>query len=130
VTHARYRTLCNCQGCFACILGGADKRTLFLMANEWRGPASMADGPRMGQVLTLRRPHRAVGHKGVSTRASSSWNSFVEVSFHDAVLEVSDVGRFDDADGLQLDVGARDVVEEPGAVAEHDGNDVELQLVD
>lgn len=35
---------------------GADKRTLFLTANEWRGPATMADGPRMGQVLTAEAP--------------------------------------------------------------------------
>jgi hypothetical protein len=44
--------------------------------------------------------------------------------------EVGDIGCFDDPDGLQLDLGASDVVEEPGAVTEHDGNDVELQLVD
>jgi sugar lactone lactonase YvrE len=31
-------------GCFACMLGGADKKTLCLMANEWRGPEKMADG--------------------------------------------------------------------------------------
>jgi sugar lactone lactonase YvrE len=40
------------RGCFACALGGADGRTLFLIANEWRGPASMAAGERNGQVLT------------------------------------------------------------------------------
>jgi len=26
------------RGCFACMLGGEDKKTLFLMAAEWRGP--------------------------------------------------------------------------------------------
>ena len=26
------------RGCFACMLGGADGRTLFMMATEWRGP--------------------------------------------------------------------------------------------
>src|SRR6266496_5699299 len=30
------------RGCFACTLGGVDRRTLFLMAAEWRGPAHMA----------------------------------------------------------------------------------------
>jgi sugar lactone lactonase YvrE len=40
------------RGCFACMLGGADRRTLFLMATEWRGPAHMVDGSRTGQVLT------------------------------------------------------------------------------
>jgi sugar lactone lactonase YvrE len=32
------------RGCFACTLGGPDGRTLFLMANEWNGPANMAEG--------------------------------------------------------------------------------------
>jgi sugar lactone lactonase YvrE len=41
------------RGCFACMLGGPDGRTLFLTANEWSGPANMADGPRRGQVLTI-----------------------------------------------------------------------------
>jgi sugar lactone lactonase YvrE len=41
------------RGCFACTLGGADKRTLFLMAAEWSGPASMMSGPRTGKVLTV-----------------------------------------------------------------------------
>jgi sugar lactone lactonase YvrE len=49
------------RGCFACTLGGADKRTLFLMANEWRGHANMADGSRMGQVLTAEAPAPGVG---------------------------------------------------------------------
>jgi sugar lactone lactonase YvrE len=44
------------RGCFACTLGGADKRTLFLIANDWNGPASMADGARTGQVLTADGP--------------------------------------------------------------------------
>jgi sugar lactone lactonase YvrE len=40
------------RGCFACMLGGADRRTLFMVATEWRGPEHMADGARTGQVLT------------------------------------------------------------------------------
>lgn len=44
------------RGCFACMLGGADGRTLFMTANDWRGPASMADGTRRGQVLTVQAP--------------------------------------------------------------------------
>ena len=27
------------RGCFACMLGGANKRALFMIAAEWRGPA-------------------------------------------------------------------------------------------
>ena len=49
------------RGCFACALGGADRRTLFLMANEWRGTAKMADGSRTGQVLTAEAPAPGVG---------------------------------------------------------------------
>jgi len=44
------------RGCFACMLGGVDNRTLFMMAAEWRGPANMADSPRTGQVLTAQAP--------------------------------------------------------------------------
>ncbi len=41
------------RGCFACMLGGVDQKTLFIVAAEWGGPASMAGGPRTGQVLTV-----------------------------------------------------------------------------
>jgi sugar lactone lactonase YvrE len=40
------------RGCFACALGGADRTTLFMTANEWNGPAHMFDEPRTGQLLT------------------------------------------------------------------------------
>jgi len=49
------------RGCFACMLGGPDKRTLFLMVAEWRGMANMADGSRTGRVLTIDAPARGVG---------------------------------------------------------------------
>jgi sugar lactone lactonase YvrE len=49
------------RGCFACMLGGVDDRTLFLTANEWRGPASLAGGPRTGQVLTAPAPSPGAG---------------------------------------------------------------------
>jgi sugar lactone lactonase YvrE len=49
------------RGCFACALGGTDRRTLFMMATEWRGPTSMFDGPRTGQVLTVEAPAPGVG---------------------------------------------------------------------
>jgi sugar lactone lactonase YvrE len=49
------------RGCFACMLGGADRRTLFLIATEWRGPAHMVDGSRTGQVLTVEAPAPGVG---------------------------------------------------------------------
>ena len=44
------------RGCFACMLGGADGRTLFMVAQEWGGIGSTADGDRTGRVLTVRTP--------------------------------------------------------------------------
>src|SRR6266566_5877282 len=44
------------RGCFACMLGGADSKTLFLVATEWKGAENMADGSRTGQILTVRAP--------------------------------------------------------------------------
>jgi sugar lactone lactonase YvrE len=49
------------RGCFACALGGPDKRTLFMMATEWSGPADMFEGPRTGQVLTVQAPAAGAG---------------------------------------------------------------------
>jgi sugar lactone lactonase YvrE len=49
------------RGCFACMLGGVDGRTLFLIANEWSGPANMAAGSPMGQVLTAEAPAAGAG---------------------------------------------------------------------
>lgn len=53
------------RGCFSCALGGADMRTLFMVATEWRGPAHMADGARTGQILTLQTKIKAAVH-GIS----------------------------------------------------------------
>src|SRR6266511_955815 len=41
------------RGCIACMLGGVDRRTLFLVATEWGGTEHMAEGARTGQVLTV-----------------------------------------------------------------------------
>ncbi len=42
------------RGCFACALGGADMKTLFMVTREWGGTTSMTDsGARTGQVLTV-----------------------------------------------------------------------------
>ena len=49
------------RGCFACMLGGVDNRTLFLIANEWGGPSNMADAARTGQVLTVEAPSPGIG---------------------------------------------------------------------
>ncbi len=49
------------RGCFACALGGADKRTLFMVATEWRGSDDMAGEARTGQVLMVDAPAPGVG---------------------------------------------------------------------
>jgi sugar lactone lactonase YvrE len=49
------------RGCFACMLGGPDRKTLFIMAAEWRGVDKMADSAPTGQVLTVKAPASGVG---------------------------------------------------------------------
>lgn len=49
------------RGCFACMLGGADKRTLFIMAAEWHGFEKMMDGLGSGQVRAVEVPAPGVG---------------------------------------------------------------------
>jgi len=46
------QTIALDRACFACMLGGTDRRTLFMAANEWRGTEKMADGTQAGQILT------------------------------------------------------------------------------
>ncbi len=48
------------RGCFACALGGPDGATLFMVANEWQGPANMPQGHNT-QVLTTRAPASRAG---------------------------------------------------------------------
>lgn len=50
------------RGCFACMLGDADRRTLFLMANELPDLANPAgDAARTGQILTVAAPAPGTG---------------------------------------------------------------------
>ncbi len=44
------------RGCFACMLGGADRKTIFIVAAEWLGFARMAEAlqARTGQLLSAR----------------------------------------------------------------------------
>ena len=49
------------RGCFACMLGGVDRRILFMVAREWRGLESTAEGERTGQILTAPVPAPAAG---------------------------------------------------------------------
>jgi sugar lactone lactonase YvrE len=52
------------RGCFACMLGGVDGRTLFIAAAEWRGmDAAMTEGPgQTGQLLAA--PGQPAPHAG------------------------------------------------------------------
>jgi sugar lactone lactonase YvrE len=49
------------RGGFACMLGGADRRTLYILAAEWKGAAGMAGGPPSGQLLAVEAPAPGVG---------------------------------------------------------------------
>ncbi len=48
------------RACFACALGGPDGETLFMVANEWRGPNNMLRG-RDTQLLTTPAPAPRAG---------------------------------------------------------------------
>jgi sugar lactone lactonase YvrE len=43
------------------MLGGPDGRTLFIMAQEWKGPEGMVDGERTGRVVTAEAPAPRAG---------------------------------------------------------------------
>ena len=49
------------RGCFACMLGGVDSRTLFLMAAEYPPASWGQEAARTGQVLTVQVPAPGVG---------------------------------------------------------------------
>ncbi|HZB95575.1 MAG TPA: SMP-30/gluconolactonase/LRE family protein, partial [Herpetosiphonaceae bacterium] len=49
------------RGCFACMLGGVDNCTLFVVAAAWNGPESMAGGQRTGLVLRVEAPAPGAG---------------------------------------------------------------------
>jgi sugar lactone lactonase YvrE len=55
------QTIDHDRGCFACMLGGPDGTTLFVVAREWHGPSSMTDGTRTGQVLIAEAPAPGAG---------------------------------------------------------------------
>jgi sugar lactone lactonase YvrE len=51
------------RGCFACMLGGAEKKTLFIIATEWRGMDKIAEvaQARTGKILVIDAPVRGAG---------------------------------------------------------------------
>jgi sugar lactone lactonase YvrE len=48
------------RGCFACMFGGTDRRTLYILAAAW-GDDGMAEDARTGQLLTVAAPSPGVG---------------------------------------------------------------------
>jgi sugar lactone lactonase YvrE len=50
------------RGCFACMLGGADGRTLFIAAQQWNGPEKVGTGPQTGQILAVEGPAPHAGY--------------------------------------------------------------------
>jgi sugar lactone lactonase YvrE len=44
------------RGAFACMLGGDDGQTLFIVANDWRGSTDMPLAERTGQILAVDAP--------------------------------------------------------------------------
>jgi sugar lactone lactonase YvrE len=51
------------RGCFACMLGGADRKTLFIVVTVWRGMEKIAEvaRARTGQVMTMTVPVPGAG---------------------------------------------------------------------
>ena len=56
------------MACFACMLGGEDRSTLFMLTADWRmsegfaeNIARLTEGPRTGRLLTAPAPARGVG---------------------------------------------------------------------
>jgi sugar lactone lactonase YvrE len=56
------------MACFACMLGGENRETLFMLVADWRmsegfedNIARLTEGPRTGRVLTAPAPARGVG---------------------------------------------------------------------
>ena len=51
------------RGCFACMLGGVERKTLFIIATDWRGMDKIAEvaQARTGQVLRLDAPSPHAG---------------------------------------------------------------------
>lgn len=55
------QTLALDRGCFACMLGGPDGTTLFMLAAEWRGVEHMNDRAGTGQLFVTRAPAPGIG---------------------------------------------------------------------
>jgi sugar lactone lactonase YvrE len=49
------------RGCFACMLGGVERKTLFMVSQEWSGMVSSGDEERTGRLLTVPAPAAGAG---------------------------------------------------------------------
>ena len=49
------------RGCFACMLGGAEAKTLFMVARQWGGVESMAEAQPTGEIVTVEAPAARAG---------------------------------------------------------------------
>jgi sugar lactone lactonase YvrE len=49
------------RGCFACMLGGPDRKTLFILAAEWHGFEKMMADSRTGRLLSVETQVGGVG---------------------------------------------------------------------
>ncbi len=49
------------RGCFACMLGGADRKTLFMVTREWQGMHRTAQPTQSSQVLMMEAPAMGAG---------------------------------------------------------------------
>jgi sugar lactone lactonase YvrE len=49
------------RGAFACVLGGPERKTLFIVGQDWRGPQAVAQSGPTGQVWAIEAPAPAAG---------------------------------------------------------------------
>lgn len=49
------------RGAFACMLGGREQRTLFIVAADWTGAPPPGGAPRTGQLLSVQAPAKHAG---------------------------------------------------------------------
>lgn len=55
------QTIALDRGCFACMLGGAGRKTLFMIASEWGEDNAMQEETATGQVLAVAAPAAGAG---------------------------------------------------------------------
>jgi hypothetical protein len=63
------------RGCCACMLGGSDRRTLFIVATEWRGMDKIAEVGKIGPDRYCRSPflHQVQRGREEVDRTRATW---------------------------------------------------------